>query len=214
MVFLNFSGAICRFASILWNLSIPLKIRCFLWLCWKHKLNTRDAIGKKLGKFLDGCAICDTSPETIDHLYSFCPLFSKIWSSMCVALSTLCPQSTFRYICMDWTQSKFPKSSQLIILMLFSAIAWRCWRERNAGLFFNKASSTQVVACDALSLFRDWSILCNSNQLKIFGAVWSKIKRVSSSLPRSYSHHSAPNSVLLSWAMSRFYKCLECYQRS
>ncbi|XP_019708592.1 uncharacterized protein [Elaeis guineensis] len=133
--FLNSSGITCRFASTLWNLSVPPKIHCFLWLCWKHKLNTRDTIDQKLGKFLR-------------------------------ALGTLCPQSTFRYTCSEWAPAKFPKSSLSVSLMLFSAVSWKCWRERNARLFLNKASSVQTVAWDALSLFKDWSIFCNSCQLK------------------------------------------------
>ena len=45
----------------------------------KHKLNIRDLLGRNIECFLGGCAICHHVSETLDHLFSICPLFSIIW---------------------------------------------------------------------------------------------------------------------------------------
>ena len=92
--FLNTTGVKCKFTSSLWSISIPLKIKCFLWLCWKNKLNTRELLGKKTRRFLDGCAICNQVPESTDQLCSTCPFFSSIWKAVCSALEVLHPQSS------------------------------------------------------------------------------------------------------------------------
>lgn len=38
---------ICSQIMPLWSLLVPLRIKCFLWLCWEGKLNTRDNLRKK-----------------------------------------------------------------------------------------------------------------------------------------------------------------------
>lgn len=59
----------CLFASLR-DLSVPLKIKCFLWLCWEQKLNTRSALGRKLKKKnLGGRIFCHQVPESANNLF-------------------------------------------------------------------------------------------------------------------------------------------------
>lgn len=58
----------CESASAPWNTSTPLKIKYFLQHSQKKMLNTRNFIGYMIGKYLEGCLLCNYLIKIVDHL--------------------------------------------------------------------------------------------------------------------------------------------------
>ncbi|XP_076884608.1 uncharacterized protein LOC143533847 [Bidens hawaiensis] len=67
--------------SNFWLKWLPIKINCFIWrllldrIATKCALNTR---GINVGEL--GCAVCDTEPETAQHLFMHCKGIKSIWA--------------------------------------------------------------------------------------------------------------------------------------
>ena len=133
-------------ASSVWSFPFPLRIKCYSRPCWKKRLNTRELIGRRLWRNLGGCVICNQAPEIVHHLLSSCHLFSSIWKTACLALGVLHPQ-----VCLEWLDRNCPKKVRRLILMLFAALAWVCWKERNARLFLNQRWSIASVALERIA---------------------------------------------------------------
>ena len=77
--FLNTWGVKCSFTSAPWELYMLLKVKYFMWLCWKSNLNTRKVLNKKLDQNLGGCIIYNQTSKSFDHLFSNRILFSTVW---------------------------------------------------------------------------------------------------------------------------------------
>lgn len=101
----------------------------------ENRLNNRVLLSKKLGQNVGNPAICSQSSESVNYLLSSCAFFSNIWKCFCSTLGVLHPQSSFRFLCLNWLKRNFTKRSQPIILMLLVASTWSCWKEQNSRLF-------------------------------------------------------------------------------
>jgi zinc-binding in reverse transcriptase len=61
-----------HFAEI-WNLKVPNKIKCFLWLLLHNRLNTADNLQKKGWPAIPHCILCSAQEkETEPHLFQEC----------------------------------------------------------------------------------------------------------------------------------------------
>lgn len=80
--------------------------------------------------------ICNQVPESVDHLFSGCILFSSIWKSICSTLGVLHPQSSFRFLYFQWIYRNFHKRSHCCILTLLFDVAWSCWKKYNTKCSF------------------------------------------------------------------------------
>lgn len=59
--------------KLIWKTWVPLRIKIFLWLAFKHRHWTR---GRRTRRGLEArelCYLCDQGPETIDHILASCP---------------------------------------------------------------------------------------------------------------------------------------------
>ncbi|KAF5191247.1 hypothetical protein FRX31_019167 [Thalictrum thalictroides] len=64
---------------VIWELSIPLKIRIFLWcVCW-GRLQTLDRLKKF--QLVDDvrCVWCKRGVESVQHLFFQCPVIYDVW---------------------------------------------------------------------------------------------------------------------------------------
>nr|CAE04079.2 OSJNBb0032D24.9 [Oryza sativa Japonica Group] len=59
--------------TFIWNLSIPLKIKIFLWYLWRGITLTKDNLAKRKWKGSIKCCFCNSN-ETIQHLFFDCHL--------------------------------------------------------------------------------------------------------------------------------------------
>jgi hypothetical protein len=74
----SFSGVVDVRMEELWKSKLPLKIRNFLWLVYRERIQTVDNLKKKRWKGDEKCQFCLES-ESVDHLLFMCPLAVYVW---------------------------------------------------------------------------------------------------------------------------------------
>ena len=110
--------------------SLP-KLKVFLWLLVKDRLNTRDIMIRRHWRLDSGpsCVLCTAhSLETRDHLFFECSFARACWTSCNIAWDLSMPiseriltaRSTFVGPC---------------FMEIFACVTWNIWKERNEFIF-------------------------------------------------------------------------------
>lgn len=99
-----------KFATSLQNLFAPLKIRCFMWIYQKKKkkLDTTELSARS---FVETWVTVLFAMNRQNPLITcvHVALFSNIRMCFCFALHVLRPQSSFRFLCLNWLKRNFHK---------------------------------------------------------------------------------------------------------
>ena len=88
-----------QFLEFLWSFSIPLKIKCFIWLAVGNRILTWENLMKRgwLGPGM--CALCRNGEESVQHLFidfsTTKRAFFNIYEQLCVSPLLNCSVSTF-----------------------------------------------------------------------------------------------------------------------
>ena len=64
--------SLVRLHSRLSYCNVPLKIKCFVWLCIENHINTWDNLSKKGWSGPNRCSLCRTADESVNHLFVEC----------------------------------------------------------------------------------------------------------------------------------------------
>lgn len=68
--------------SLVWKLEAPFKIKAFDWRIMINRLLTKDLLKVRGIPFPNtsfNCAFCDSSLETMEHIFFKCPIVRLIW---------------------------------------------------------------------------------------------------------------------------------------
>lgn len=114
-------------------------------------------MGKKLGRDIGGCVSCQSSTESVDHLFADYPSVTSVWRVPCNSLGVLPSHSSFKGLCLEWINRKFRKLAKSMVLVLIGAVTWSIWNEINGTFFRKKCHSISSVAYKALLQFNLWS---------------------------------------------------------
>lgn len=68
-----------RIWRIIWQLSIPKKIKIFLWKAIHNILPVRDNLARRKIINSGRCILCDQGNETVEHALLFCPWTRPVW---------------------------------------------------------------------------------------------------------------------------------------
>lgn len=66
----------------IWRWRIPLKLKCFLWLCFHNKILTRDIIMKRGFCGTDMCFMCREAAKDNHHLFYQCYFVREVWQAI------------------------------------------------------------------------------------------------------------------------------------
>jgi hypothetical protein len=66
--------------SQIWNWTIPLKIKLFLWLAGKEKILTWDMLRRRGWEGPNICLLCRRAPEDAHHLFIHCIFAREVWT--------------------------------------------------------------------------------------------------------------------------------------
>jgi hypothetical protein len=75
----SFSGVVDVRMEELWSSKLPLKIKNFLWLVFRERIQTVDNLKKKRWKGEEKCMFC-LECEFVDHLLFGCYLAVYVWA--------------------------------------------------------------------------------------------------------------------------------------
>jgi hypothetical protein len=131
----------------MWRSKLHLKVKNFIWLVIRNRIQTVDNLGRKKWK---GSKLCNEE-ESVNHLLFRCPIAVFMW-----------------VVVKDGTEwSERPRSLQEMIVMWFllGAICWTLWLNRNDFAFNNLLiSSPRAIIFRLISFLQHWMVTVRTNR--------------------------------------------------
>ena len=131
---------------MLWLGYLPLKIKCFGWLCIHQKILTWDSL-QKCG-FLGPrrCCFCLLDLKNMDHVFGSCSFFQDVWDFIC---NHFFASVRWDKSCLTDNIHCILKESSLSMDVLL-AILWTVWRARNLVIFQNGKADPYLAGMKAI----------------------------------------------------------------
>ncbi|KAK1419555.1 hypothetical protein QVD17_28740 [Tagetes erecta] len=157
--------------EVAWEKTLPVKVNFFCWCALINRLPTREAISRR-GIIIENqaCLICNSHPETVEHLLLHCPGSNMIWTS----LSQWCNIPSFHVDSikglLDHSNNiNTTTSARKKIKLIFITAMWVIWKARNDMVFNNKLWNINRLVDDV----KTWSSLWINNREKNGISVWN-----------------------------------------
>nr|GEU42709.1 reverse transcriptase zinc-binding domain-containing protein [Tanacetum cinerariifolium] len=144
----------------------------------KKRLKTQDVLSswEVSGDLAIVCPLCETQPDSHEHLFFDCPFSQQVWSRVKRVTGLLRSGSSLDSIISILLPIAKRKSSKSCIgKLVFAAAAYYVWQERNFRLFKNSKSSIQEVVDCIMSSVRLKLLSCRfkkSKDVVMFAWLW------------------------------------------
>ncbi|CAN1761942.1 Putative ribonuclease H protein At1g65750 [Linum perenne] len=114
----------------LWQLSLPPKLRFFMWRVLKNALATKMNLYRRSCSPSASCPLCDTVEETNEHLFFSCPSSARYWEMAMPNLIVPSEGTTVQQWFGEFMTSPLVSQVDKVVFML-----WSIWKNRNAHVF-------------------------------------------------------------------------------
>ncbi|XP_020236375.1 TMV resistance protein N isoform X1 [Cajanus cajan] len=130
----GYHGVSQRLWSAICSIAAPLHVKVLMWNSCQDALPTCEYLFRR--KLVDSplCPICGTVPETIEHVFLFCPWTQPLWFGSdfqwCIDVNTV--QSFQLWLCQKLVEINrvyLENASQAFALV--GSICWAIWKGRN-----------------------------------------------------------------------------------
>lgn len=159
--FIN-GGITSSFPMSIWFLSVPEKIKLFIWLAYHNRLLTADNLRKRNFPTPQSCPLCGSDEETTEHLLLACHFSSQIWGVITQRLSLPSPPHNFRHLLEAWQHNNDKNIPKKMIRLVILAVSWSLWKERNKRIFHFEANSHRKIMEAAMAILKGWSSAAES----------------------------------------------------
>jgi hypothetical protein len=122
-------------------MKVPLKIKVFMWFLHQKVILTKDNLVKRNWAGNETCCFCDNK-ESIQHLFSECPLAQLIWRIIHITFG-LAPPKKVTNLFGNWLKG-IPKNDLIQIRVSICAVIWTLWNIINDSMF-NKLKN--MISC-------------------------------------------------------------------
>ncbi len=145
--FITFDGVDDRNIRHLWSISIPLRIKLFIWLAGRNRLLTADLLAKRGWQGPSICVLCGADVENLVHLLFRCPFARSMWDQLLQNFPTA--RQLFSIDSGDlgsrWSRVRalLPGRLQGTIDTWFAAGCWELWTECNRRIFDKTLCSSE-----------------------------------------------------------------------
>ncbi|CAN0837158.1 LINE-1 retrotransposable element ORF2 protein [Linum grandiflorum] len=116
----------------LWQLTLPPKLKFFVWRAANKALATRANLARRNCSPTPLCPCCHISDETIDHLFFACDRLKGLWPRILPAALTPPTTANFR----EWFFSHSTLNSSFNASKI-AYVCWVIWKTRNDQVFSN-----------------------------------------------------------------------------
>ncbi|XP_076890778.1 uncharacterized protein LOC143541995 [Bidens hawaiensis] len=128
---------------------IPRKCQIFIWRAVLDPIPTLEALqNRNIMMYSDICRLCDSTKETVDHLFAGCSVAYKVWSwvSWCKV------HRFFGFSIRDLVELHNIVSLSLVKKEVFQGIifiaCWRIWKARNELIYEDKPVIVEEIIED------------------------------------------------------------------
>ena len=164
-------------AKIIWKLTIPIKVKVFIWLLALGKVSVHTTLQKRRpyqSPSSGWCVLCKKDNESIDHLFLHCEFSFRLWCKFLKDLGRawVIPKSTKELLCLG--QGFFLNKKGKVLWKVASiAIFWAICLERNNRIFEKKEENLESI-WDRIRL---WVAICLYNCKDFKGIHFSLLVR-------------------------------------
>ena len=135
---------------LVWKSWAPPKCKIFAWLIIQNRVWTADRLAKRGWPNCGRCKLCNQGQESADHLLFKCRFTTRVWVAVkdWLVLQDVDPYSWQNFHSVkEWWSEAIHKSGQSrkAMISLAMLMAWEIWKERNARVFRNTASTANMV---------------------------------------------------------------------
>ena len=120
--------------SRIWSCNLPLKLKCFTWLCMEKSINNWDNLTKKGWTWPNKCCLCRNSDESVNHLLVGCSFTRELINILSRKFLILVHWNDPSFL--DNLENWFKRERECLYLPLF--VVWNLWISRNYYLFKDK----------------------------------------------------------------------------
>lgn len=151
-----------EFFTKLWKSPAPSKVLAFSWMSLLDRIPTRSnlALRRVLATGESRvCVLCGVEEESTNHLLLHCEVALKIWRKVMdwLEINFIIPHNLFTHFACWCASSNFRRFFKAFCL-IWNAVIWSIWKERNARIFKNQFKSLDDVFEDIKALSWYWSL--------------------------------------------------------
>ncbi|CAA7043519.1 unnamed protein product [Microthlaspi erraticum] len=126
------------------------------WLALLRRLPTRDRLRRWGMNVSPDCVLCSAHLETHHHLFFECSFSASLWQRFASAIWSKPPSDLHSAAAwINLQRSGNASQEQVVAKLLFQAIIYLLWKERNARIFSGTSLSSAVLSRDLDHLIRD-----------------------------------------------------------
>jgi len=136
VIFSEGTGEEERFVDI-WHKKVPLNVTLLVWHLFRSRLPTNDnLVTREIMLPIGFAGDCD-SVETALHLFLHCPMFGGTWSPIKqgIGVSLVHPSCLVAHFIQFGHLCDFSKNVQSCLYLIWFAMVWVLWKERNNQIF-------------------------------------------------------------------------------
>nr|DAD25053.1 TPA_asm: hypothetical protein HUJ06_026517 [Nelumbo nucifera] len=134
----------------LWKLSIPPKVKSFVWRVCRECLPYKDQLAR-CGIQLDtSCHLCNTNVESLSHVLLSCSYAQACWSKVGISVNVSNHASFADCLLEFLAETDYDKSGRACMVL------WSIWSQRNSKLWRNNFKLPDHVVTGSLQLLHDW----------------------------------------------------------
>ena len=135
----------------LWKSNLPLKIKIFVWMCFRGRIQVTKELKAKNWPGDPVCKLCGEW-ETADHLIFHCPPSHFLWWALKETFGWDHPPVSFDD-CLMMVMKRSGLGSSLMGWAICGAAFWSIWLARNDFGFNNKLCSSPLSNLFSMSSF-------------------------------------------------------------
>jgi hypothetical protein len=146
--------------EVLCHSKLPLKIKNFVWLVHKDRVQTADNLGRKQWR---GSKFCQfrQDEESVDHLIFKCPIVVFVWAVLRDGLKWRRIPKSVGDFKENFLLCKGPKGVR-IVWFLFGTVSWTLWLNRDDFIFNDRTvSSPRARIFQLISFLQHWIVVAS-----------------------------------------------------
>jgi hypothetical protein len=146
--------------KVLWKCMAPSKVTGFAWLVLLDRVPTRVNLIRRQVIIDDGnqsCVFCGNSAETVTHLFLYCNCILQVWERVLawLGLRFMLPHSISSMLNFMATSSG-SKQVRKGLVMIWKAVIWSVWRQRNKKVLENEGIDLVRLIDDVKTISWKW----------------------------------------------------------
>ncbi|CAA7055335.1 unnamed protein product [Microthlaspi erraticum] len=151
--YLHPAGPSLPWTKPLWFQERVPKHTFIMWIVMRDRLITRDKLRSWGLNVPQSCLLCDSQPETKNHLLFDCNYAKEVWTDFFGHHTFTLPSSIEEVV--EWSDSPSrQKKVNIICKLLVQAIVYSIWRERNARLHTSMSKPVHILVKEIQLLLR------------------------------------------------------------